>query len=200
MDLSSRKNSMHLFVDTISDPCFICLFDEKRVTKNQHSWYGERKEFDTLIEEIDNLLKEANIAYKNLSGIICLVWPGSFTGTRVTTLTINTIAHSFGIPLYPLTVDEFLKLQNAQLPWILSITKREILLWSEPSSGILVEKTSLPEGKYSSLTNIDFDSDKYTIFLARDYEKVLQNLSLENPLYTLSPLYAKDPNITIKHD
>lgn len=36
--------------------------------------------------------------------MVVMVGPGSFTGTRVTTLVANAISYGFNTPLFPLTV------------------------------------------------------------------------------------------------
>lgn len=64
---------MYLFVDTLSDPSYICLFDTERVIQGFQTWVGKRKEFDTLIEEIDALLSKHKILYKNISGIVTII-------------------------------------------------------------------------------------------------------------------------------
>lgn len=95
---------MYLFLNTLSDPCFMALFDEKRVILHEHVWVGKQKEFDTLIETIDGFLKENDVSYTALLGIAVVVGPGGFTGTRVTTLVVNTLAYSFGTPIFSLTI------------------------------------------------------------------------------------------------
>ncbi len=47
---------MYLFIDTLSEPTYICLFDAKRNIIASHKWPGKQKEFDTLSDEIDILL------------------------------------------------------------------------------------------------------------------------------------------------
>jgi len=64
---------MYLFIDTISDPTFIALFDEKRHIVDTQTWSGKQHEFDTLTEEIHQLLEKNHIPYKVLSGIIVMV-------------------------------------------------------------------------------------------------------------------------------
>lgn len=64
---------MHLFLDTLSDPCSIILFDEKRNIQDSRSWTGKRKEFDTLIEEIDGFISKNSLSYKDLAGIVVIV-------------------------------------------------------------------------------------------------------------------------------
>ncbi len=192
---------MFLFIDTLSDPSYVALFDKKRTIIDSHSWSGKQREFDTLIEEVDNFVHKNNTAYQDLEGIITIIGPGGFTGTRVTTLVANTIAYAFHIPLFPLTIGEFFGLQDAPLPWITQITKKEVLLWTKNKSDsfILTALSDLPEGLYSSIAPIDFIGANRTMSPAKEYEKVIARMSITNGHKNLKPLYAKDPNITLKN-
>jgi len=156
---------MYLFIDTLSDPTYIALFDEKRTILDSKTWPGKQKEFDTLTEEIDVLISKNNLSYNNLSGIIVIIGPGSFTGTRVTTLIVNALNYGFNTPLFPLTVGEFFILQNAPLPWIIPITKKEVLLWTEKEaeSYNLTQIAELPAGVYTSMAPIDFIDRTHTL-------------------------------------
>lgn len=189
---------MFLFLDTLSEPSYLALFDEKRNIIDSQNWPGKQKEFDTLSEKIDEFLLRNSIHYKQLSGIVVIVWPGGFTGTRVTTLVANSLAYSFGVPLFALTVWEFFAYQDAPLPWMIAITRKEVLLWQDQKNPVLSQMSDLPEGTYSTLAPIDFDSPKHTIQTRDDHARVIANLSLKNPQNKIQPLYAKDPNITLK--
>jgi hypothetical protein len=58
----------------------------------------------------------------------------------------NAINYGFNTPLFPLTVGEFFSLQDAPLPWITSVTKKEVLLWNDKKSDAVLEQISnLPE-------------------------------------------------------
>lgn len=190
---------MYLFIDTISDPTYVALFDEKRHIVDTQAWPGKQREFDTLTEEINDLLEKNNISYKWLSGMVVMVGPGSFTGTRVTTLVANAISYGFNTPLFPLTVWEFFSLQDAPLPWITSVTKKEVLLWTNKGQDAILEQISnLPEGTYTTLAPIDFQHQKNTIKTAHNYTKVISQLPLNKSQERVKPVYAKDPNITLK--
>jgi len=54
---------MYLFIDTLSDPTYIALFDTKKTIIDAKAWAGKQREFDTLIEEIDTLLSLNTVSY-----------------------------------------------------------------------------------------------------------------------------------------
>lgn len=192
---------MYLFIDTISEPTYIALFDDKRIIHDNAGWEWKYHDFDKLTETIDVLMQKNNINYSELQGIVTIIGPGWFTGTRINSLVVNTLAYSFHTPLYPITVGEFFALQNAPLPWITSVTKREVLLWEteEPNAYIQKNKEDITPGVYSALTMIDFENNSHTIRTAKEYERVIKNLPLTTSLSRVQPLYAKSPNISTKN-
>jgi tRNA A37 threonylcarbamoyladenosine modification protein TsaB len=62
-----------LFIDTLSAPAFICLFDASSTTIDSISWEAKHAEFDTLIESIDTLLIRNAQEYNQIKKIICIV-------------------------------------------------------------------------------------------------------------------------------
>lgn len=190
---------MFLLVDTLSEPCYIALFDAERNIISEYTWEGKQKEFDSLVETIDAFVTRNNYAYKNLSGIAVVVGPGGFTGTRVTTLVVNTLGYSFDIPLFPLTVSDIFSLQNAPIPWITPVTKKEVLIWEDAESPYfkILPLIDLPAGTYTSITSIDLPTPNHTLNKVDNYKMVIERINLSTPSKRVKPLYAKDPNITL---
>lgn len=189
---------MYLFVDTLSSPNYLALFDEKRIIIDSTTWIGKQKEFDMLIEQIDCFLANNNLSYEKLSGIVAIIWPGGFTGTRITSLAINSINFSFNTPLFSLTVGDFFSLQNAPLPWISPLTKKEVIIWEEniAEKYKIIPIENIESTIVSSLTSVDFTDSKIRMMPANNYTSVIKNLSFHKKVKRIQPLYAKAPNIT----
>ena len=203
MNLTILVNTLYmpsLFIDTLSSPAFIALFDkESRNIIDSISWEGKHAEFDTLIESINILLSRNALEYSNLQGIACLIWPWGFTGIRVTTLIANTLGYSYWIPLYPITVEDFFQLQGASLPWILSLTKTEVILWEKYNTmPRIIKHTSLDASLMYTTNQISFLTDNIHYIQANNYQLFLKNFSFPQKTQLLYPLYARDPNILIK--
>ncbi len=64
---------MYLFIDTLSEPSYLALFDAGKKIIASHTWAGKQKEFDTLSDEIDGLLLRNALTYSQLSGIVVMV-------------------------------------------------------------------------------------------------------------------------------
>lgn len=190
-----------LFIDTLSSPAFIGIFDENKNIRDSVSWLGKHAEFDTLTESINTLLVRNALQYSDILGIICIIGPGGFTGIRVTTLVANTLGYSFWIPLYPVTLHEFFLHQKAQNPWILPLTKTEILVWEQSGqiSPSILKTHTLDTIKNYSSNQADpplWDDIKYT--QANDYALFLKNYTFSEKVPLLHPIYARDPNVLIK--
>jgi len=190
-----------LFIDTLSSPAFICLFDIDKSIKDSISWVARHAEFDTLTESIDTVINRNNLEYNQIKEIICIVWPGGFTWIRVTTLVANTLGYSFWIPLHPITAREFFKDQICPLPWILPLTKTEVILWekSEQLLPTIVKINTLYNiCAYSSNHSDPILGEDIPYNQANNYELFLKNFTQPEKVSLLQPLYARDPNILIK--
>lgn len=190
-----------LFVDTLSVPAFIGIFDEQNNIIWKKEWDARHAESDTLMESIESLLHTYTMSYKDIEKILCIVWPWSFTGVRVTTLVVNTIAFSFGMDLYPITIDQFFRYQNAPLPWIIPLTKNEVLFWSErdqQNPTITSLKDIDSSQPFSSITSQFSWIENVRCFHAHDHQNFLQNFTIKEKVQLLFPLYARDPNILLQ--
>lgn len=189
-----------LFLDTLSSPAYICLFDRERKICDEYTWDARHAESDTLNESIQLLLNRNNIEYAQLLGIVCLVWPWSFTGARVTTLVANTLGFSFSIPLYSVTIDEFFRYQNSPLPWVMPLTRTEVLFWSQKEQihPDIIKIDVLRPGEVYTSNQSQFFLNDTQCTQAQDYNLFLQHLPLTNTTHILHPVYARNPNILIK--
>lgn len=71
----------------------------------------EEKVFDARASELlPKLARNWKKRAKNLSGIVLVVGPGSFTSVRTGAVSANLIARWLKVPLYPLSVEESLDL------------------------------------------------------------------------------------------
>lgn len=62
-------------------------------------WTAHRELADTLLTQIQNLLKKNNSELTKLSGLVVFTGEGSFTGLRIGSTVANTIAYSYDIPV-----------------------------------------------------------------------------------------------------
>jgi hypothetical protein len=99
------------------------------------------------------------------------------------------------------TVSEFFQAQRSPLPWILALTKTEVLMWTEAfqSSPLITRMDSLHSlSTYSSIQFESFLGEQTTFIQANNYETFLKNFIIPEKVTLLRPLYARDPNVGIK--
>ena len=68
------------------------------------SWKPERNLTETLLPQIDSLLKKHALNTKNLSRIVTCTGPGSYTSLRITLSILNTFAYVYAIPIIGLSL------------------------------------------------------------------------------------------------
>ncbi len=73
-----------------------------------------KKQSDSLLEKIDQLLKEANLSIKDVNVIAVNIGPGSFTGIRVAISTAKGLAIGSGAKIVTFNSFEAVDIQNAR--------------------------------------------------------------------------------------
>ena len=74
----------------------IYLLNEYGKAVNKKTWQAERALADNLLSEIEQII---NSNWKDLTGLVVFVGPGSFTGLRIGITAMNTLAYSLNIPI-----------------------------------------------------------------------------------------------------
>lgn len=88
---------MILAIDTSTPECRMSLIGEDKAINK--SWLAERRLALELLEQLENFLKENDLAFQDLAGLIIFRGPGSFTGLRIGVTVFNTLADSLSIPI-----------------------------------------------------------------------------------------------------
>ncbi|MDD5212966.1 MAG: tRNA (adenosine(37)-N6)-threonylcarbamoyltransferase complex dimerization subunit type 1 TsaB [Candidatus Gracilibacteria bacterium] len=193
---------MILFIDTISKPCFIGLFDDNKNLIDSKIYDITGNESMTLNPNIDELLKKNNISYFDIENIVLINGPGSFTGIRTAVLVANTI--NFIIKKNMTGIDYFSMYEIAfpdNYPIIKDSSRRDLFIKKDNLSKIEIIPNEdliayLKENKISKIygdTNINLDNTKKITNI--DYVKVLNKIKLDNKT-KLEAFYMKKPNIS----
>lgn len=85
---------MKLYLDTSTDTVILKL-DEKTYEQTFGHDMAEK-----LLQFIHDKLQENHKAWQDITEIIFMSGPGSFTGLRIGASIVNTLAHELDIPLY----------------------------------------------------------------------------------------------------
>lgn len=83
----------------------IGLADDAGLFKSE-VWPSQHNQTEELLEKIDTLLAQASKSRQDLSGILAVVGPGSYTGLRVGLSTANALSFAWQLPIAGLHSDE----------------------------------------------------------------------------------------------
>jgi len=94
-----------LAIDTSLGPCSVAISRGSTIVAEAEE-PSAGKQSRVLVPMIEDTLKRAELAYKDLSAVACTIGPGGFTGIRVGLATARAIALAANKPLIGLTTLE----------------------------------------------------------------------------------------------
>lgn len=161
-------------------------------------WQAKWNESSTLIPKIDSLLQQSWMTYDNITHIVVLRWPGSFTGVRTSVLVANTLAYSLWIKITPLSFFDMF----AGYPIIKASSRRDCFVQKSATSEIEIIANDtlinyLNEQGISELygEKVSFLDEHISVFDKIDYQSILSDISFATH-DRVEPFYIKRPNIS----
>lgn len=188
---------MNLFINAVSEKGYLALFNSQREIIDSQSLDIKGNESSQFIEILDSFLDKNNCKYDEIENIVCVNWPGSFTGVRTIVLVVNTLAFLHNITLTAMSYFELF--QN--FPIIKSSSKRDCFfqLHNQKSVEIINNQTIndfIENEKIEILYwESNFDFENVTIIENIDYCDIIQTLKFQD-FTKIEPLYIKKPNIS----
>lgn len=88
-----KSDKIVLAVDTCTDVSSVCVGGECLV------WRGNRNQSQEILPKISSLMQRVNCDYGDLSGLVAVIGPGSYTGIRIGVSVINTIGLVCDLPI-----------------------------------------------------------------------------------------------------
>lgn len=189
---------MNLFIDTISNIGNFILFNDKREIITKKKWNIKWKESSKLISKIDKFVKKNNLSFLDLSNIVVVNWPGSFTWIRTTVLVVNTINYIINKSITPIS---FFDLYD-NYPIIKSSSKRDCFVKENKKDKIKILSNDdlLNYLKKNNILEIYWEIDKKILPWIKildkiNYDNIIKKIKFEDNKI-ISPLYIKKPNIS----
>ncbi len=96
---------MIIFLDTATPTCYLTVLDGSKTTEYQ--WLAERQLAQGLLQFIVTSLDKHNTTIAQLTGMVVMKGPGSFTGLRIGCTVVNTIAQFEAVPLVGVSGDDW---------------------------------------------------------------------------------------------
>lgn len=178
-----------LFIDTHYRDLIIILFENKKIV-NKYEFISITTHSTKLIPTIKALLDENNLLPSDLSEIIVVNGPGSFTGVRLGVTVAKTMAYLLNIPIKTVTSLQVLATQ---------VDKTKFIVSNEENNGSFIgifnDSFINPEYKYLKASEIvTYVTTNHIETIENiDYEKMinkLDELPYCNP-HLVNPIYVK---------
>ncbi len=190
---------MYLFFDAVSQRGYLGLYTQKKSLVSEYFFSVQGNEGKALPSMIDDFLKREKVDYQQIQNIVCVVGPGSFTGIRMLTLVVNTIAYIY--PHISLTPLSFFDLYE-EYPIIKTSSKKDLFVKWEKSATIEVLSNDeflkkIPKQTKWCFGNADVFFEERSFSLEEKYipSEIFSKVEFQK-LKKLAPLYIKKPNIS----
>ena len=191
---------MYLLIDTVSHPANYILFDLQKNIVSKDLLEIKGSESELFLDSILSFLSKNNIQFQNLTGVVVVNGPWSFTAMRIITLTINTLVFVHPILLYSVDYFTFGSLWWWEYPILMRANRGEYLIQkNKDSSPELIEIPNiLPRTYYwvGDINDFKCTNDIISIQSTLDYSVFCKNFPMDSPVQKIEPLYIKKPNIT----
>lgn len=188
---------MNLFMNSISNPCYLGLFDNNRKIIRSLELDIKWNESSKLIPELQIFLDDNKVLPEDLENIVVVHWPGSFTWVRTTVLIANTLNY---IIKKNMTQVSYFDLFD-EYPVIKSSSKKDCFVQKYQSSNVDIISNKELDNYFikNNITEwfweVSFEFKQTVIVEKIDYTRIIKNIELEK-LSKIEPLYLKKPNIS----
>ena len=142
-----------------------------------------KKVSETLVVEIENLLNSASKSYKDLTKIIVINGPGSFTGLRTGVTAAKVLALSLNIPVCGISQFDLLSLEYSKIQ-----SNKDQKIYIHLNDHKFFFQSISKSGKKSEISIVNFETDKPTDILRFDVisddNKIANSLRIITVSYT----------------
>lgn len=181
---------MNLFIDPISSPAKVFLFDDNKSIISKSELIIKWNESSALLDFLINFLNTNDLKTKDLLNIVLVRWPWSFTWVRTAVLVVNSLAFINKTNLTDISYFDLYK----DYPIVKTSSKRDCFIKISANDDIV----NMPNSDVLKLSdNKQFYWDFIeisNIIVNIDYIDIITNIKLKK-LEKIAPLYIKKPNI-----
>ncbi|MGM9834406.1 MAG: tRNA (adenosine(37)-N6)-threonylcarbamoyltransferase complex dimerization subunit type 1 TsaB [Bacilli bacterium] len=183
-----------LFIDTHASNIVICLFKDNKLLRKEIKESVREHSVYTL-PMIKELLNDFNLNVRDLSLLLVVNGPGSFTGVRIGVTIAKTIAYSLNIPI-KLISSLLVKAINVSndIKKVSLVDRHGAFIASFNSDLKLIEDYRYVN---TSLYNELNANNEYVENIEVDYEKVIAFADFIEPVnpHSANPLYVKNVEV-----
>ena len=143
-----------------------------------------KKVSEALVAEIENLLNSASKSYKDLTKIIVINGPGSFTGIRTGVTVAKVLALSLNIPVCGISQFDLLNLEYSKIQ-----SNKDQKIYIHSNDHKFFCQSILKSGKKSEIRVVNFETDIPADILR--YDVISNDNKIVNSLKIISKLNQK---------
>lgn len=185
---------MNIFLDTVSPKNALIIFNDEREIIDFYEFDVRLNESTLLIEEFDRFLQRNHLSYRDITHMVVVNGPGSFTWVRTTVLMANTINFVTQKHMTPLSYFQLFD----TYPIVKTSSKRDVFVqWSASSPVEVVSNEYFEEMLWKNAFekwSWDYNMSTQENHAYVDYQKIIRNLSLQAHTQ-IEAQYFKKPNI-----
>ncbi len=199
----------NLYLDSSNKMLFV-LLSKDGVLLDKIIYDASLRQSETMVLEIDHILKRNHLNKKELSNIIVGIGPGSYTGVRIGITIAKVLAYALKIPLYAISSLSLLKIPQKPTICLLNARAERVYYAVYDQDNVLVEPCVMSINdarKYlDEYPSYLVSGDAYLFNLvSANYDATQNLLDGFNPKYliknifALKPIYLKEYNVSNPH-
>lgn len=194
--------SLTLAINTASSKTSIALIENSTTLLSESNWQSENNEAEKLMPEIHELLTKNAQDFKDLSDILVISGPGSFTGLRIGVTVANTISYLTGAKLFAQNSFEYHWATQEEGTLLIYAGSRGLYLSKSPKDYELINLDDIPKDIEKPFGDISEEQKSHlnTEFTESDLsfgQVCIKLLEKElKPVQIVKPNYVKPPGIT----
>jgi len=185
-----------LCIDTISSAAGVTVVKSNEVF---YESLDPKKASESIIDLIDQGLKQVFLSPNDLNGVMVIKGPGSFTGLRVGISVANQFSHQLKIPIVGLRTDEWCscRAEDPSILYLQSMNRSEVFVVETGEYKILPIEALESFGQRQWMGELKFDHDER---LPSAFERVADLNSIEETWKASTARYSDRMVVTDKYD
>lgn len=100
-----------IYLDSSNTSLTVAIGDETKIidTISYEAW---QRQSETMVPELDKILKTHNLTRHDIKDIVVAIGPGSYTGVRISITIAKVLSFALNCPIYPVSSLHVLKNRN----------------------------------------------------------------------------------------
>ncbi|MBQ4818665.1 tRNA (adenosine(37)-N6)-threonylcarbamoyltransferase complex dimerization subunit type 1 TsaB [Aquimarina sp. MMG016] len=188
-----------LYIETATTNCSVCLAKDNEIVASIEDYDTKYSHAERLHNYIDQVMKEAEVLFKDLSAVAVSKGPGSYTGLRIGVSTAKGLCYALDIPLISIPTLQSLALQvNTNDGYIVPmLDARRMEVYSVVFSGSFEQVRETKAEILSEDSFQDYLQDDKVYFIGNGVEKFTEICEHKNAVFIKKKLPSANEMATL---